>query len=425
MVHTNLPERPGYPVSINIEGDNMKDRMIMRNRLFIFTIIFIFYWAGGFTQTSHGTDDFTFYTPPKEKTPFPLVPQRPIKNVILLIGDGMALVHIAATRTLVLGAQGRLHIELIPVTGIIDHYAADEFVSGSAATATSLATGYKTNGGMIGVLPDSTPALSILEAAQDKGMATGLVATVTITHATPAAFAAHVLDRDLEDQIAEQLLKSKVNVLLGGGRALFKPGIPGYDMTRTDGRDLTVEARNAGYEYVETKEELTAAKGDNLLGLFSDGILFNRKSEPTLAEMTDKALEILSRNENGFFLMVEGSQIDWGAHDNDIQYTIREQLHFDLAIKSVVDFAMNNGETLVVVTSDHEAGGMFISDKPPNQLDRNINIQWGSTGHTGTPVPVFAYGPHAERFMGWYDNTDIPKKIAELLKISEFPRKIK
>lgn len=220
------------------------------------------------------------------------------------------------------------------------------------------------------------------------------------------------------------MLKSKVNVLLGGGRALFKPGIEGYDMTRTDGRDLTVEARNAGYEYVETKKELTAAKGDYLLGLFSDGILFNRKSEPTLAEMTDKALEILSRNENGFFLMVEGSQIDWGAEENDIQYTIREQLHFDLAIKSAIDFAMNNEETLVVVASDHEAGGMFISEEGPNRVDGKITVQWGTDGHTGTPVPVFAYGPHAERFMGWYDNTDIPKKIAELLDISEFPRKI-
>jgi len=396
----------------------------MRNRLLIFTLIFIFCWAGGFTQTSQGVDDFTFYTPPTEKSPFPLVAQRPIKNVILLIGDGMALVHIAATRTIVLGAQGRLYIELMPVTGIIDHYAANEFVSGSAATATSLATGYKTNGGMIGVLPDSTPALSILEAAQDKGMSTGLVVTVTITHATPAAFAAHVLDRDMEDQIAEQMLKMKVNVLLGGGRAFFKPGIEEYDKTRTDGRDLTVEARNAGYEYVETKEELTAAKGDNLLGLFSDGIMFNRESEPTLAEMTDKALEILSRNENGFFLMVEGSQIDWGAEENDIEYTIREQLHFDLAIKSAIDFAMNNGETLVVVASDHEAGGMFISEEGPNRIDGKINVQWGTDGHSGTPVPVFAYGPYAERFMGWYDNTDIPKKIAELLKISEFPRKI-
>jgi alkaline phosphatase len=122
--------------------------------------------------------------------------------------------------------------------------------------------------------------------------------------------------------------------------------------------------------------------------------------------------------------MVEGSQIDWGAEDNDINYTVREQLHFDLAIRSAIRFAQKDGNTLVIATSDHEAGGMFISEDPPNQLDGNISIGWGTDGHTGVPVPVFAYGPHAERFMGWYDNTEIPKKIANILEIPDFPRKI-
>jgi alkaline phosphatase len=279
---------------------------------------------------------------------------------------------------------------------------------------------------MVGVLPNWNPVLTILEASRDMEMATGLVATVTITHATPAAFAAHIHDRDLEAEIAVQLLESKANVLLGGGRALFKPGASGYKFVRTDGRNLTIEARDLGYEYVETRDELmnAMAENGNLLGLFSDGSMLNQDPEPTLAEMTDKALEILSKNENGFFLMVEGSQIDWGAEDNDINYTVREQLHFDLAIRNAIQFAMKDSETLVVVTSDHEAGGMFISEDPPNQLDGKINIGWGTDGHTGVPVPVFAYGPHAERFMGWYDNTEIPKKIANILGIIDFPRKI-
>jgi alkaline phosphatase len=377
-------------------------------------------------RTESISDDFSFYSPSEDKTPFPLVPEGPVKNVVLMIGDGMGLPHIAATRTIVLGAQGRLCIERLPVTGIIDHYSADQFVSGSAETATSLATGYKTDGNKIGLLPDGTPALTILEAVRDKGLSTGLIATTTITHATPAAFAAHTHDRDLEADLAEQLLESKVNVLLGGGRALFKPGVSGYKFVRTDDRDLTLEARDMGYEYIETRNELKAAKAEsgNLLGLFSDGIMLVQHPEPTLAEMTDKALEVLSRNEQGFFLMVEGSQIDWGAEDNDINYTIREQLHFDLAIKSVIQFAREDGETLLVVTADHESGGMFISEDPPNQLDGKIRIGWGTDGHTGVPVPVFAYGPHAEKFMGWYDNTEIPKKIAKILGISDFPRKI-
>ena len=179
---------------------------------------------------TYGPDDFSFYTPPQEKAPFPLVAQRPVKNVILMIGDGMGFTNIVVTRTVVLGAQGRLTIERLPVTGVIDNYDATRSVSGSAATGTSLATGYKTNEDMISLLPDGTPALTILEAAQEKGMSTGLVATSTITHATPAAFAAHVPDRDSEVEIAVQLLESKINVLFGGGRALFRSGISGYKL---------------------------------------------------------------------------------------------------------------------------------------------------------------------------------------------------
>ena len=370
--------------------------------------------------------DFSFYTPPLEKTPFPLVAQRPVKNVILMIGDGMGFTNIVVTRTVVLGAQGRLTIERLPVTGAIDNYTANKFVGGSAATGTSLATGYKTNENRISQLPDGTPVLTILEAAQEKGMSTGLVATSTITHATPAVFAAHVPNRYSEVEIAVQLLESKINVLFGGGRALFKSGISGYKYKRTDGRDLVEEARKGDYIYVETRDELMRLKAENdrVLGLFSDGYLTNQYPEPTLAEMTDAALEVLSQNEKGFFLMVEGSQIDWGGEDNDIKYTIIEQLHFDLAIRSAIRFAMDNEETLVVVTADHETGGMFVSVGPPNQLDENISIQWGTDEHSGNVVPVFAYGPFAERFMGWYDNTEIPKKIANILGIPDFPRKI-
>jgi alkaline phosphatase len=394
--------------------------------LTLITVLFLMLNVCKQTSPSIELDDFSFYTPSQEKTPFPLVAQRTVKNVILMIGDGMGFTQIVATRTLVLGAQGRLTIERLPVTGVIDNYAADYFVSGSAATATSLATGYKTIENMVSVLPDGTPAMTILEAAREKNLSTGLVATSTITHATPAAFAAHVTDRYSEVEIAGQLLESRINVLLGGGRALFKSGISGYKYKRTDGRDLVEEARKADYAYVETKDELMQLRAENghVLGLFSDGYLINQGSEPTLAEMTDAALEILSQNDKGFFLMVEGSQIDWAGEDNDINYLIREQLHFDLAIRSAIRFAMDDEETLVVVTADHETGGMFISVEPPNQLDGKIDIQWGTDEHNGNVVPVFAYGPQAERFMGWYDNTEIPKKIANILGIPDFPQKM-
>jgi alkaline phosphatase len=252
------------------------------------------------------------------------------------------------------------------------------------------------------------------------------VANSTITHATPAAFAAHIRNRHREAEIAVQLLEGKVDVLLGGGRALFKTGLSGYKFVRTDGRDLIEEARQKGYVYVETRDELLAVEpeNDHLLGLFNEGNMLTRHPAPTLAEMTDKALDILSQNEKGFFLMVEGSQIDWASEDNDINYMIQEQLLFDLAIRRAIRFAMDDAETLVVVTSDHEAGGMFISEDPPNRLDGEINIRWGTDEHNGNVVPVFAFGPHAERFMGWYDNTELPKKIADILGISDFPRKM-
>jgi len=400
--------------------------ILMRNAKIILFLIVFFVSLIACKQTSDVSGDFSFYMPPETKEALPLVAPEPVKNVILMIGDGMGYIHIVATRTVVLGAEGRLTIERMPVTGVIDNYSLDEFVSGSAATATSLATGYKTTTKMVSILPDGSLATTICEAARDEGMSTGLVATSTITHATPAAFAAHTQNRYSEAAIAVQLLENKINVLLGGGRALFKTGLSGYRFRRDDGRNLIEEARQAGYAYVETRDELLAANAENgrLLGLFSEGEMPTRYPAPTLAEMTEKALDILSQNKKGFFLMVEGSQIDWGSENNDINTTIQEQLLFDLAIRSAIRFAMGDGETLVVVTSDHEAGGMFISSDPPNRPDGKINIQWGTDEHNGNVVPVFAYGPHAERFMGWYDNTDIPKKIAGLLGILDFPRKM-
>ena len=174
-----------------------------KRRFFIFIIGFVVV-ISACKRTSEVSDDFSFYTSPEEKAPLPLVAPAPVKNVILMIGDGMGFIHIVATRTVVLGAEGKLTIERLPVTGVIDNYSADEFVSGSAATATSLATGYKTKAKMISLLPDGTPAMTILEAASEKGMSTGLVATSTITHATPAAFAAHVSNRHWETLLYEK-----------------------------------------------------------------------------------------------------------------------------------------------------------------------------------------------------------------------------
>jgi len=341
-----------------------------------------------------------------------------VKNILLLIGDGMGLTQVAAARIKALGAEGRLYIERMPVTGLINVHSADKLITDSGAASTALATGYKTRNGMIGVNPEGKRLLTILEAARNKGMATGLVVTSTITHATPAAFAAHVKSRYDELTIAVQMLENKVNVMMGGGRAYFLPKELGGK--RRDGRNLIEEAKAIGYTYVETKDGLQAADGEYLLGLFQmEALTTTASEEPRLAEMTAKAIEILSRNENGFFLMVEGSQIDWACHRNNPYETIRQTLLFDEAVKVVLEFATRDTSTLVVVTADHECGGMAING---GSLDgRNLEIGWTTGGHTGVPVPIFAHGPGAGYFTGLHDNTEIPRIFAKLLGIEGFP----
>lgn len=341
-----------------------------------------------------------------------------VKNIVLLIGDGMGLTQVAAARIKALGAEGRLYIERMPVTGLINVHSADKLITDSGAASTALATGYKTRNGMIGVNPEGKRLLTILEAARNKGMATGLVVTSTITHATPAAFAAHVKSRYDELTIAVQMLENKVNVMMGGGRAYFLPKELGGK--RRDGRNLIEEAKAIGYTYVETKDGLQAADGEYLLGLFQmEALTTTASEEPRLAEMTAKAIEILSRNENGFFLMVEGSQIDWACHRNNPYETIRQTLLFDEAVKVVLEFATRDTSTLVVVTADHECGGMAING---GSLDgRNLEIGWTTGGHTGVPVPIFAHGPGAGYFTGLHDNTEIPRIFAKLLGIEGFP----
>ena len=363
--------------------------------------------------------DLSFYTPPSDTDPYPLMEQTQIKNIILMIGDGMSLTPIVAARIRALGADGTLHIQRMPVTGFLNTHAADKLITDSASSATSLSSGYKTNNGMIGMLPDGTKVYTILEAARDKGMATGLVATSTITHATPASFAAHVRARSNQAAIAVDFIANRVNVILGGGREFFMPQTD-HESRRLDDRNIVEEAISAGYEFVQTKAELENSNGSYVLGLFENGPLTTNAPEPTIEEMTIKAIEILSRNDNGFFLMVEGSQIDWGEHDNDGDYAIRQMLMFDLAIKRAVEFAENNGETLLVITADHETGGMTINGG--ELTGENLELKWTTGSHTGISVPVFAFGPHAERFMGWKDQTDIPKIFAELLNINDFPR---
>lgn len=341
----------------------------------------------------------------------PLVEDRPVKNVIFIIGDGTGLVQLTTGQYNLVGPAGRLYAQTLPVTGLVKTYAADNLITDSASGATAFSCGVKTDNGMIGQLPDGRKCKTILEMAEEKGLSTGLVATSTVTHATPASYAAHIDSRQRQAEIADQYVNAGVEVILGGGYEYFIPSSE-EGSSRKDNRDLTMEFRENGYEYVQTADEMLRSDSERLLGLFSESGMPSEQRAPTLAEMSQKAIDVLSRNEKGFFLMIEGSQIDWAGHGNDAQYTVREVKDFDAAIKTALDFAVEDGETLVVITADHETGGMTLQDS--NRDDSEITIAWTTGSHTGVPVPLMAYGPHAIEFTGWWENTTVGKKVAEI-----------
>ena len=349
---------------------------------------------------------------------YPLVADRAVRNIIFLIGDGMGTAQIVAARIRAHGAGGWLAMDRMPVIGHVKTYSADQLVTDSAAAGTALAAAIKTDNMMVAMEPDGTPVRTIMEAAHRKGLATGLVVTATLTHATPAVFAAHLPNRYDEAAVAPQLLNAEVDVLLGGGRSYFLPdNRPGG--LRKDGRDIITEAIQGGYRYVDTPQALKKVKSGKLLGLFADGALTTEPPEPSLADMTQRALALLSQNRHGFFVMIEGSQIDWGGHRNNPEQTVRQTLLFDAAVQVAVEFARRDDHTLVVVTADHETGGMAIVG---GRLDGSeVEIAWTTHHHTGVDVPIFAFGPHAIDFTGTLDNTDIPQRMARRLGLSLLP----
>lgn len=325
------------------------------------------------------------------------------KNVILLIGDGMGVSQLFAGLT---ANRGNLFIENCKYIGFSKTSSADRYVTDSAAGATALSTGTKTYNGAIGVGPDKKPINTILEEASRQGKATGLVSTSSITHATPASFIAHQPSRSQEEDIAADFLKTDIDVFIGGGHDFFTK--------REDGRNLVHELIRKGYVVERELDRIENFKGEKLAGLTApkgNGRVADRGN--MLPVSTQTAIRVLQQNEKGFFLMVEGSFIDSGGHGNNTVQVIEEVLDFDQAVGKALEFAAANGETLVVVTADHETGGMAILD---GSFETGM-LKGGFTtgGHTGVMVPIFAYGPGASEFIGIMENTDIHAKIKKLL----------
>lgn len=354
-----------------------------------------------------------------------------VKNIIFMVPDGMGLADVTAARIYKNGIDGPpLRFETLEHIGYQRTYSANSTITDSAPAASAWACGEKFNNGEICFHGDGRPYLpSILELAKRAGKSTGLVATSTITHATPAAFGAHVANRNCETEIARQYVETtQPDVLLGGGIAKFRPAKA--DKCGTSG-DMIAKAANAGYTIAYGKSEMNDAVSDGawkLLGLFSmegmtpEYLRTAGTAEPRLPEMADAALRILEKNEKGFFLMVEGSQIDWGNHADDLPYQIGETLAFDDAVKTVLDWVAadpdRRNHTLVIVSPDHETGGFAING-PADRLARKgefVTPGWTSRDHTGTDVLLWAQGPGSSACGRALNNTDLYRIMKRALK---------
>ena len=324
------------------------------------------------------------------------------RNVILVIGDGTGINQISALQYF---KDGKIHYEDFPVIGL-SKISSTSLITDSAAAATAMACGEKTFNKAIGVNTKGQDLANLIEFMSQKGGSSGLIATSSITHATPASFYAHHTDRNDHDIIASFLPNAPIDFFAGAGLKYFRD--------RKDQVNLLDTFAQKGFT-IETSSLKAYPEAKKL------GYLLADKDMPTMIEgrgtfledASSLAINHLSSNEQGFFLMVEGSQVDWGGHDNDFDYMISELIDLDNTLGRLMAYAQKDQNTLIVVTGDHATGGLALS---ADQGDYNtIKPTFSSTGHNADWIPVFAYGPGAELFSGVYENTMIFHKIKSLL----------
>ncbi|OYU95810.1 MAG: alkaline phosphatase [Bacteroidetes bacterium B1(2017)] len=329
-------------------------------------------------------------------------PKKPTK-VVLLIGDGMGLAQISSV---MVGYTGQNAFERFEVIGLSKTSSADNYVTDSGAGATVFSIGKKTYNGAIGVDSAGKEHRNLFELVKDKGWGTGVVVTSSITHATPAAFYAHVASRKSEDEIAEFLVRKSCDIAIGGGKKFFTD--------RKDKRNLFSELNELGYKIAADTNLLFIDSKKLIYTLADNGM---KKMQEGRGDYLKKATQMAQSNLNkyyeNYFLMVEGSQIDWGGHENDFTYMQQELLDFNSVLNQVLDEAKKDGNTLVIVTADHETGGLSMLENKSNTDTFTVN--YASKGHSGIMVPVFAYGPGAEDFSGIYENTAIFDKLKKLM----------
>ncbi|WP_225000292.1 alkaline phosphatase [Cesiribacter sp. SM1] len=327
------------------------------------------------------------------------------RNIILMIGDGMGLTQLYSGYA---ANRGQLNIFNIKDIGFSITTATDSDITDSAAGATAMASGSKTNNRHVGVDSLGNPLVPITEKLKSRGFSTAIISNGDVTDATPAAFYAHQAERSLSEAIAYDYLSSNNDILIGAGAGAFK--------NRKDGKNLLQELRQKGYFVSESFSAIDSVQGNKVLILDGANALSKQQGRGDfLPSALVKSLQLLSHKPKPFFVMAEGAQIDWGGHSNDMGYVVREVLDFDQAIGEAMKFVDSDGETLLLITADHETGGLSLLGGDVSK--GSIHGHFSTTDHTGVMVPVFAYGPGSEAFRGVYQNTELHWKIMELLKV--------
>ena len=326
-----------------------------------------------------------------------------VRNVILMIGDGMSLMHIQAAWTC---NRGKLWLENAQFTGLSKTPASNRLVTDSGSGGTSLATGYKTLYHAVGVDPQGKPLESLVSLAKKNGRNAGIAVTCRLWDATPCDFCCHIIDRDKEQELAADYVNANRDFAFGGGAKYF--------LHRKDGRNIFKELEAKGYHIARSVDDMMSwKKGKMFCVPYDVDTPLPDERGDLLAKASLKGLSLLNQNKKGFFMMIEGSQLDDYGHFNQLDMLMKETLDFDHTIGEVFKWAAADGETLVVVTADHETGGLTVlgGDLKAGRVECNFSTK----DHSGTMVPVYAFGPGSENFTGFMDNTDIFWKIKRLM----------
>lgn len=331
-----------------------------------------------------------------------------VKNVILMIGDGMSLMHVYTAWA---ANRGKLWLENAQATGLSKTWAVKKLVTDSGSGGTSLATGVKTVYHAVGVDPEGKPLTSLVDVAKELGKDAGMAVTCRLWDATPCDFCCHNIDRDKEEELVGDYPTSGVDFVFGGGAQKFT--------NRKDGRDIFKELQKKGYHISRTLDDFFAYDKNSRIFAVpydKDTPLPDERGD-LLARASLKGISLMNQNKNGFFMMIEGSQLDDYGHFNQLDLLMKETLDFDQTVGEVMKWAAKDGETLVVITADHETGGLTLVNG--NKDEGRVECCFSTKDHSGAMVPVYAFGPGAENFTGIFENTDVFKKIKKLMTEGE------